>query len=82
MRSKTSVFKTAVATCCYDVIIILETWYNASILNAEIAPDGWAIFHRDRYSDDDPRRGGGVLISTRDYLLPLLSKHVLRISSD
>lgn len=71
IRRKLSDFYAAIATCDYDVIVILETWLIKSILTSEFTPDGWTTFRRDRYGDlDVDTFGGGVMIMARTALNP------------
>ncbi|XP_026826500.1 uncharacterized protein LOC113562189 [Ooceraea biroi] len=51
----------------YDVIILVETWLNKSINNAELGLDRYNVFRCDRESaSSDCVRGGGVLIAVRE----------------
>jgi hypothetical protein len=70
IRSKLIQLLAAVATCDYDVIIILESWLVASIPNEEFTPSGWCTYRCDRHQSIDARNlGGGILIMVRSELL-------------
>ena len=42
---------------CYDLIMVVETWLSAHILNYELNIPGYCLLRRDRN-----RHGGGVLV--------------------
>ena len=41
-----------------DIVVATETWLDSSIQNAEIFPDSFKVFRKDRH-----RHGGGVLVA-------------------
>ena len=49
--------RVACALECYDLIIVVETWLSARILNYELNIPGYCLLRRDRN-----RHGGGVLV--------------------
>lgn len=54
----------ATASCPFEVIILTETWLNATISNHEHFSDGYNIFRCDRTElTSDRDHGGGVLIA-------------------
>lgn len=71
MRSKISGFREALTSSDFDVVVVTESWLVSSIGDAELTPDGWLCFRRDRHSQRDVTSfGGGVLIMARAFLSP------------
>lgn len=69
LRTKLSELRCALmsASVNYDIIILVETWLNASIADAELGMENFKIFRADRSFDAcGYSRGGGVLIAVRD----------------
>lgn len=59
----------------YDVIVLVETWLNSSIRDAELGFNDFNVFRMDRNSDNsDCLRGGGVLIAVRNCFLSRILK--------
>ena len=50
----------------FDIIVLTETHLDDSISDAEIFPENYAVFRRDR--SQNGRQGGGILIATSDFL--------------
>ncbi|CAK1544592.1 unnamed protein product [Leptosia nina] len=66
LNSKTATFRLNVLNCNYDIIILSETWLNASVYNSEIFDDRYNVYRRDRSSSTHSKHkttGGGVLIA-------------------
>lgn len=59
-RNKLAMFKSLVYTNEFDFIILTETWLDASIHDAEILPQNYNIFRRDRHN-----HGGGVFLAVK-----------------
>lgn len=53
--------------CYYDIIFLVETWFQAGVFSAEIAPnDKFEVFRRDRdLSATGRESGGGIFIAAR-----------------
>ena len=64
--SHLAAIRAAVATCHYDVIVFIETWFTTEIKSSEIFDEReWLVIRCDRCDTGDNRRGGGVLIAIR-----------------
>lgn len=51
----------------YDVIMITETWLNASHHDGEIFSNNYKVFRKDRCNTNvNTTRGGGVLVAIKD----------------
>ena len=51
------------------IIGITESWANNDITDAELGREGYAMFRKDRMG----RRGGGVLLYTKDTIPTFMS---------
>lgn len=64
LRSKTTDFRLNILECDWDIIALTETWLNDSIHNAELFPNEYQVYRRDRCQNrTGMSRGGGVLIA-------------------
>lgn len=71
IRSQLAAVRSAVITCDYDIIILIETWFNDTVQSSELFDtQEWVVFRRDRCDTGDSREGGGVLIAIRLRLCP------------
>ena len=71
IRSQLASVRSAVLSCEYDVIVLVETWFNKTVLSTELFdPKDWVVFRCDRCDCGDDREGGGVLIAVRLKLCP------------
>ena len=50
----------------FDIIVLTETHLDDSISDAEIFPENYTVFRRDR--SQNGRQGGGILIATSYFL--------------
>ena len=50
----------------FDIIVLTETYLDDSMFDAEIFPENYTVFRRDR--SQNGRQGGGILIATSDFL--------------
>lgn len=63
--------RAAVDTGDYDVIVLVETWWNKSVKSGVVFDDKvWEVFRKDRHDTGIIREGGGVLIAVKKYLCP------------
>ena len=70
IKSQISPLRASIHTSDYDVIILLETWFNSNIFSSELFDSTWNVFRRDRCDvNNDPRNGGGVLIAVKNDIL-------------
>lgn len=54
----------------FDIIVLVETWLNDSISDAELGFEDYCVYRQDRNSANSSHlRGGGVLIAVRKNLL-------------
>ena len=53
-----------IATYRYDIMVFTETHLDSTITDSELFPSNYTVFRRDRLHNG--RKGGGVLIATRD----------------
>lgn len=61
----------------YDVIILVETWFNENFTDSEIRIDNYNVFRCDRSpATSDLERGGGALIAVRDDILSTKLKSI------
>lgn len=68
---QTSSLRAAVKTSSYDVIVLIETWWNRKLPSSIVFDsDVWEVYRRDRCDGGDNRGGGGVLIAVRKRLGP------------
>lgn len=64
LRSKTTDFRLNIISNNWDIIALTETWLNSSVYNAELFPDGYQVYRRDRCQlQTGKSRGGGVLVA-------------------
>ena len=54
-------FQSFVYTGDFDIVCVTETWLTDAVSNAELLPNSYSVFRRDRVS-----RGGGVLIAIKN----------------
>lgn len=66
-RSKTIDFYASAINCHFDVIILTESWLNASVFDSELfRSSDYTVYRSDRSSLNSPLSdGGGVLIAVR-----------------
>ena len=65
IRSQLLSIRSAILTCHYDVIILIETWLDETVFSSDLFdPTKWIVFRCDRHDLGDNRNGGGVLIAT------------------
>ena len=62
--NKTALLELEIATYRYDIMVFTETHLDSTITDSELFPSNYTVFRRDRPYND--RKGGGVLIATRD----------------
>lgn len=77
LRTKLYDLRCALSTVSenFDIIILVETWLNDSITDAELGFDNFNIFRVDRDSiNSDYLRGGGVLIAVKNHLFSRVLK--------
>lgn len=72
MRSKLCNFRASLDSSDYDVVVISETWLLEDYGDAEICPNGWTPFRRERHLAGATGLGGVVMIIARDDLKPEL----------
>ncbi len=64
MRSSLNEFRNDIANCPYAAAMITEHWLQKQHLDAEIVPDNWFLFRKDRtLGTNSDTVGGGVLIA-------------------
>ena len=51
-----------------DIVAITESWANSSVMDAELALDGFSMFRKDRERDVE-QMGGGVLLYIRNNIV-------------
>lgn len=69
LRTKTDIFYRQMCLSSYDIVVLTETWMTDGIHDSEIFDDRYIVWRRDRdYSLTGQKKGGGVLIATRNYL--------------
>lgn len=67
MRSSIQNVRSAVFTCSYDVVVLVETWLHHGILSSEIFDDAWIVYRCDRDGTlIQKKEGGGVLVAVRN----------------
>ena len=52
----------------FDIVAITESWANSSVMDAELALDGFRMFRKDRERDVE-QMGGGVLLYIRNNIV-------------
>ena len=62
--NKTALLELEIATYRYDIMVFTETHLDSTITDSELFPSNYTVFRRDRSYNG--RKGGGVLIATRD----------------
>ena len=78
LKTKLSDFRLSLAMSQYDIIVLSETWLDATIADGELCFGGYNVYRCDR----DPAatgksRGGGVLVAVgQDYRCDVLSPSV------
>ena len=60
--NKLADLQTLVSLTDCDILCITETWLNDRVANAEILPDSFNIFRRDR---NNGKTGGGILLAVK-----------------
>lgn len=69
LKSKMKEIRAAVATCDYDIIVLVETWLDPGVLSTEVFDSSWVVFRQDRCPENSAKlKGGGVLIAARNQL--------------
>lgn len=69
LRSKTTQFRLGILECNWDIVAITETWLNDSIFSAELFPDQYQVYRRDRCQlRTGMSRGGGVLVGVASHI--------------
>ena len=51
-----------------DTVAITESWANSSVMDAELALDGFRMFRKDRERDVE-QKGGGVLLYIKNNIV-------------
>lgn len=70
LRTKTSIFYSAVLAESYPIIVITESWLNDSFSSSEIMDNRYVVYRRDRSAlTSSCERGGGVLVAVHKSLL-------------
>ena len=59
--NKLTQFHSLIYSHDYDIIAITETWLSDYLLDQEIIPTGYIIYHKDRSS-----RGSGVMLAVKN----------------
>lgn len=62
--NKTVLLELEIATYRYDIMVFTETHLDRTMIDSELFPSNYTVFRRDR--PHNGRKGGGVLIATRD----------------
>ena len=71
--NKLTKFHSLIYSKGYDIIAITETWLSDNVLDQEIIPTGYTIYHKDRSC-----RRGGVMLAVK-HSIP---SHTLDIPTD
>lgn len=69
LRSKLSLLKQSIATCVYDILVMVETNLVPDIGDSELGLNDFSVFRCDRSSANNAKEsGGGVLIAVNSSL--------------
>ena len=69
LRGKPDQLQCVLSSTDPDIVIVTETWLDASIMSSEIFPSDFTAYRKDRKTDT---RGGGVLIAVNNRLMSSL----------
>ena len=66
IRSQLAAIRSSVIGCHYDIVVLIETWFDETVDSAELFDSSiWVVYRTDRHDLGDNRNGGGVLIAVR-----------------
>ena len=54
-----------------DIFGITKTWLNSNILDSELISDQYTVYRKDREETVQNKRGGGILMAFKKYILYL-----------
>nr|CAH7712429.1 unnamed protein product [Callosobruchus chinensis] len=67
LNTKFDIVYPAISVSDFDLIAFSETWLKQSTLSAEVFPDGYEVFRKDRKFDIlEVTTGGGVLLAVKE----------------